>query len=137
MKTAILLVLVGLLSGCAQITKLYDAYFMAKFDVNEYQYAARLRTQAQIGAPKCGTPDVVRHVEDIYATANEYKNYAQKIPRNENSAKLAATLIEITDDFHKRYQVDKPPSAAYCKSKFAAIERSSEHIQTVLGAKPR
>lgn len=137
MKAAILLVSVVLLSGCAQVNKLYDAYFMAKFDVNEYQYAARIRTQAQIGAPKCGTPDVIKHVDDIYSTASEYKNYAQKIPRNENSAKLAETLIEITNEFHKRYQGDKPPSAAYCKLKFAAIERSSEHIQTVLGAKPR
>jgi hypothetical protein len=133
MKSVLTVVLATSLSSCA----LYDAYFMAKFDVNEYQYAARIRTQAQIGAPKCGSPEVVRHVEDIYATANEYKNYAQKIPRNENSANLSATLIGITDDFYKRYQGEKPPSTAYCKSKFAAIERSSEHIQTVLGEKPR
>ena len=39
--------------------------------------------------------------------------------------------------FYKKYQESKLPSALYCKAKFAAIERSSENVQTVLGAKPR
>ena len=122
-----------LFTGCA----LYDAYFMAKFDVNEYQYITRIRTQAQIGAPKCGTPDVLENVKYIHTVAQEFKNYAEKIPHNENAYELATTLTLITDDFYKRYQSDKPPSAVYCKAKFAAIERSSENIQQVIGAKPR
>lgn len=132
MKKLILLI-PFLFSGCA----VYDAYFMAKFDMNEYQYITRIRTQAQLGAPKCGTPEVVENVKYIYVAAQEYKNYAEKIPHNENSFKLATTLTDITNEFYKKYQDDKPPSAVYCKAKFAAIERSSENVQTVLGAKPR
>jgi hypothetical protein len=121
------------LSGCA----VWDAYFMAKFDSNEYQYITRIRTHAQLGGPKCGTPEVIDHVKYIYIAANEYQNYAEMIPRNQNSFDLAKTLTDITDEFYKKYQSDKPPSVVYCKAKFAAIERSSENIQKVIGAKPR
>jgi hypothetical protein len=129
----LVLLLALTLPGCAW----YDAYTMAKFDVNEYQYITRIRTHAQIGMPKCGTPEVVDEVRYIYTVAQEYKNYAEMIPHNENSYGLADTLTKITDEFYKRYQGDKPPSAVYCKAKFAAIERSSENIQKVIGAKPR
>lgn len=132
MKKLILLV-PFLFSGCA----VYDAYFMAKFDVNEYQYIARIRTQAQLGAAKCGTSEVVENVKYIYVAAQEFKNYAEKIPHNENAYQLATTLTEVTNDLYKRYQDPKPPSAIYCKAKLASIERSSENVQTVIGAKPR
>lgn len=132
-KVLAVMLLTSVLSGCA----VWDAYFMAKFDVNEYQYITRIRTHSQIGTPKCGTPEVTEHVRYIYNVAQEYKNYAEMIPRNENSFQLASTLTQITDEFYKRYQGDKPPSAVYCKAKFAAIERSSENIQRVIGAKPR
>jgi len=132
MKKLILLV-PFLFSGCA----LYDAYFMAKFDVNEYQYITRIRTQSELGVEKCGTPDVVENVKYIHTVAHEFRNYAEKIPHNENSYGLANTLVQITDEFYKRYQGDKPPSAVYCKAKFAAISPSSENRQQVLGAKPR
>lgn len=134
MKKFLISVIVAFsLSGCA----VWDAYFMAKFDSNEYQYITRIRTHAQVGAPRCGTPEVVENVKYIYIAAQEYKNYAEMIPRNEDSFKLASTLTDITDEFYKRYQGDKPPSVVYCKAKFAAIERSSENIQKVIGAKPR
>lgn len=126
-----------MLSGCTTVKNVWDAYFMAKFDVNEYQYITRIRTHAQLGTPKCGTPEVVEHVKYIYVAANEYKNYSEMIPKNEDSHRLATTLTDITDDFYKRYQGDKAPSTVYCKAKFAAIERSSENIQRVIGAKPR
>jgi hypothetical protein len=121
------------LSGCA----VWDAYFMAKFDVNEYQYISRIRTHADIGAPLCGTPAVKEEVKRIFVVSNEYKNYAQHIPRNEDSYKLASALTQITDEFYKRYQGDKEPSAVYCRAKFTAISQSAENIQKVIGAKPR
>jgi hypothetical protein len=132
-KVLAVILLTSALSGCA----VWDAYFMAKFDVNEYQYITRIRTHAQLGIPKCGTDAVVEHVKYIHVVSQEYKNYAEMIPRNENSFQLADTLTTITDEFYKRYQGDKPPSTVYCKAKFAAIERSAENIQKVIGAKPR
>lgn len=137
MKTLLIILSVFALSGCSTVKNVWDAYFMAKFDVNEYQYITRIRTHSQIGAPKCGTPAVTENVKAIYVYAREYKNYAEKIPNNENSYQLATTLTQITEDFYKRYQGETPPSATYCRAKFAAIERSSENIQTVLGTKPR
>jgi len=131
------ILMVSLLTGCSTVQGVWDAYFMAKFDVNEYQYITRIRTHAQLGTPKCGTDAVVEHVKYIHVVSQEYKNYAEMIPRNENSFQLANTLTNITDDFYKRYQGDKAPSAVYCKAKFAAIERSAENIQRVIGAKPR
>lgn len=130
-------VFLSLLTGCSTVKNVWDSYFMAKFDVNEYQYITRIRTHAQLGTPKCGTPEVIEHVKYIHVVAQEYKNYAEMIPRNENSFQLAGTLTQITDEFYKRYQGNQPPSAVYCRAKFAAIERSSENIQRVIGAKPR
>lgn len=132
MKKLILLI-PFLFSGCA----LYDAYFMAKFDVNEYQYITRLRTQAELAIDKCGTPEVIPSVNYVHTVALEFKNYAEKIPHNENAYSLATTLTSITDEFYKRYQSDKLPSKVYCQAKFKAIEGSSKNIQEVLGAKPR
>lgn len=125
------------LSGCSTVKDAWDAYFMAKFDMNEYQYITRIRTHAQLGTPKCGTAEVVDHVRYIYVASSEYRNYAEMIPRNEDSFRLASTLTTITDDFYKRYQGDRPPSMVYCKAKFSAIEKSAENIQKVIGAKPR
>ena len=136
MRLLIALALV-LLTGCTTVENVWDSYFMAKFDVNEYQYITRIRTHAQLGTPKCGTDAVLEHVKYIHTVSQEYKNYAEMIPKNENSFQLATTLTTITDEFYKRYQGDKPPSAVYCKAKFAAIERSAENIQKVIGAKPR
>jgi hypothetical protein len=137
MKKLICVAVFLLLSGCASIQNLYEAYTMAKFDVNEYQYITRIRTHAQLGSPLCGSPDVKEHVKYIFVVAQEYKNYAELIPNNENSFKLATTLTQITDDFAKKYQNNETPSIVYCKAKFMAIERSSENIQKVIGAKPR
>ena len=136
MRILIVLALV-MLTGCSTVKNVWDSYFMAKFDVNEYQYITRIRTHAQLGTPKCGTDNVLEHVKYIHVVSQEYKNYAEMIPRNENSFQLASTLTTITDEFYKRYQGDKPPGAVYCKAKFAAIERSAENIQKVIGAKPR
>ena len=64
-------------------------------------------------------------------------NYVEKIPHNENALELSKTLNEITEDLYKRYQDQKTPGTVYCKAKLSAIARSSENVQTVLGAKPR
>lgn len=137
MKKLICVSMFFLLTGCAGIQNLYEAYTMAKFDVNEYQYIAHIRTHAQLGGPLCGTAEVNEHVKYIFVAAREYKNYAELIPRNENAFKLASNLMEITDEFAKKYREVEPPGVVYCKAKFAAIERASENIQKVTGAKPR
>ena len=69
MKRLLLILLPLLLSGCA----VWDAYFMAKFDVNEYQYISRIRTHAEIGKDLCGTDAVKNEVRYIYVVASDTK----------------------------------------------------------------
>ena len=62
MKKLILIASIFVLTGCAAI----DAYRMAKFDNNEYALINSVRTQANLGAAKCGTPEVKDTVNKIY-----------------------------------------------------------------------
>jgi hypothetical protein len=129
--TAILLV--SSLSGCA----LYDAYFMARFDNNEYSLINRIRTQANLGAAKCGKPEVVAEVDSIWRTAVEFRNYGQSIPHNEEVIKMGNELAEIVKGLSDRYHGTEPVSMGYCTTKFSSIERNAVNIQNIVGKKPR
>ncbi len=50
MKKLIPLAFVVLLSGCT----LLDAYFMAKYDTNEYFIVNDIKTKAQVAEENCG-----------------------------------------------------------------------------------
>jgi hypothetical protein len=133
MKKLLLVVLVALLPGCA----LYDAYFMAKYDNNEYMLINRIRTQANLGAAKCGKPEVVSEVDGIWRTTVELKNYSQSIPHNEEATKMSSELAEIVKGLSDRYKGTEPVSMVYCTTKFSSIERNAVTIQNVIGKKPR
>jgi len=121
------------LSGCA----IYDAYFMARFDNNEYALINRIRTQANLGAAKCGKPEVVAEVDGIWRTAVEFRNYTQSIPHNEEATKMGNELAEIVKGLSDRYHGTEPVSMMYCTTKFSSIERNAVNIQNVIGKKPR
>jgi hypothetical protein len=133
MKKLILLAVISLLQGCA----LYDAYFMARFDNNEYLLINKIRTEANLGAAKCGKPEVVAEVDGIWRTAIEFKNYTQSIPHNEETTKMGSELAEIVKGLSDRYHGTEPVSMFYCTSKFSSIERNAVTIQNVIGKKPR
>lgn len=128
-----ILFLVSSLSGCA----VYDAYFMARFDNNEYGLVNRIRTQANLGAAKCGKPEVVAEVNTLYSTSVEFRNYGQSIPHNEEVIKMGNELMAIVKEFRDRYQGTEPVSMFYCTTKFSTIERNAVNIQNVVGKKPR
>jgi len=121
------------LTGCA----LYDAYFMARFDNNEYSLINRIRTEANLGAAKCGKPEVVEVVDRMWYTAVEFRNYSQSIPHNEETTKMGNELAEIVKGLSERYHGKEPVSMMYCTTKFSSIERNAVNIQNVVGAKPR
>lgn len=127
------LVLASSLSGCA----LYDAFFMAKFDNNEYMLINRVRTEANLGASKCGKPEMKAIVDNIYANAIEFRNYSQSIPRNEDATRLGTELAEIVKGVSDRYKSAEPVSMIYCTTKMSSIERNAITVQNVIGKKPR
>ena len=132
-KLLAVIALTQILSGCA----LYDAYFMARFDNNEYGLINRIRTESNLGAAKCGKPEVVQVVDNLYYTAVEFRNYSQSIPHNEEATKMGNELAEIVKGLSDRYHGTEPVSMMYCTTKFSSIERNAVNIQNVIGKKPR
>jgi hypothetical protein len=133
MKKLLIILAVYSLSGCA----LLDAYFMAKFDNNEYMLINKIRTEANLGAAKCGKPEVVSEVDSIWRTTVEFRNYTQSIPHNEEATKMGNELAEIVKGLSDRYHGTDPVSIMYCTTKFSSIERNAVNIQNVIGKKPR
>jgi hypothetical protein len=139
MKKIILALSFLTLTGCASVQSLpvINAYFMAKFDNNEYMLINTVRTQANLGASKCGTPEIVPVVENIYFKTIELKNYSQSIPKNEETIKMSSELSEIVKGLNEKYHSKEPVSLNYCTTKFGIIEKNAVTIQNVVGAKPR
>ena len=59
------------MSGCATLNEAWDYFDMARFDNNEYLLAVQVRTQANLGARKCGTPEVNAEVSRLWGTTLE------------------------------------------------------------------
>lgn len=124
------------LAGCSTVQGLWDSYFMAKFDVNEYQYATAIRTEAQLA--NCSNRDSMKQTANrIYQKAAELRNYTQYIPRNEPSFNMALKLFNETKSLNERYESTENISEAYCKQKIKIVERSANEIQHAFGSKPR
>lgn len=133
MKNILIAFLFLTLAGCAIV----DAYRMARFDNNEYMLINTIRTQANLGAAKCGTPEVVSVVDNIWFKTIELRNYAESIPNNKETIKMSQELAEIVKGLSLRYHSEQEVSLNYCTIKFASIEKNAVTIQNVVGAKPR
>lgn len=134
MKNLIASMLVLSLSGCAMV----DAYFMAKFDSNEYLLVDEIRSVAQVNAQRCDNREYMNNVADnLYISTIKLKNYAEYIPNNEKTIPLTQSLLTEVEKLQKRYQNPDKISLAYCKSKLGIIESSAETVQEVIGSKPR
>jgi hypothetical protein len=133
-RLLISLALLASLTGCAAI----DYFDMVRFDNNEYLLAVQVRTQANLGARKCGTPEVNAEVSKLWVTTLELKNYAESIPYNEETITMTSELLEIVRGLDKRYNIDmKDVSMVYCVNKFGNIEKNATIITNVIGDKPR
>jgi hypothetical protein len=139
MKRLLLVLSLVALTGCATIqnSTLYRAWNMPKFDNNEYSQINSIRTVANLGAAKCGTPEVVPVVDSLFYKSVEFKNYSSSIPHNEEVVKMSGELAEIVKGLNTRYHEKDPVSPAYCTLKFGTIEKNAVTIQNVIGAKPR
>jgi hypothetical protein len=118
------------LSGCS----LLDAYLMAGYDNQEYALINKIRTKAQLSVEDCSSIDTTKgNILQLKALGKEYQNFAQHIPRNEESYKMGVEMTKLID----QVKVDQGTSVVFCKMKFQQVERNAEKIQKVLGSKPR
>lgn len=130
MKKIALTLLVMTLSGCT----VFDAYFMAGYDNQEYYLINKIRTKAQIAQKSCDKPlETKPQVNDIIYTSIELRNFTQHIPRNPEAYKMAGQMVELSEQI----KIDEKTSPVFCKMKFQQVERSAEKIQQVIGSKPR
>ena len=134
MKKLIPLTFVVLLSGCT----LLDAYFMAKYDTNEYFIVNDIKTKAQVAEENCSNQLlVVTQVNELYIKALEFKNFTSHIPRNKDTDNMSTKLLTLTKDTRDYFNKAEKISPIFCKAKLQQIVKSADTIQHVLGSKPR
>ena len=133
MKRLLLVCAIFTLSGCAVI----DAYFMAKYDTNEYALINDIKTKAQVAEENCSNNLLVTtQVNELYIKSLEFKNFATHIPRNEDSIKLSNKLLILTKDAKDQFN-KSAVSNFYCKAKLEQIVKSADTMQQAIGKKPR
>jgi hypothetical protein len=133
MKRLLLVCAIFALSGCAVI----DAYFMAKYDTNEYALINDIKTKAQVAEENCANNLLVTtQVNELYIKSLEFKNFATHIPRNEDSVKLSNKLLILTKDAKDQFN-KSAVSNFYCKAKLEQIVKSADTMQQAIGKKPR
>ena len=133
MKRIIIVFVVAFLNGCA----LWDAYFMAPYDANEYMLITEIRTNAIQYRRQCDNPVMAPQNAQAMANRTElYEKYQEQIPRNDNGIKASRALNEIAQGLNTGY-VKGPVSATFCRLKYNNIEHSAELIQRVTAGRPR
>jgi hypothetical protein len=138
MKKLVLILSVGLLSGCSTMTTLYDSYFLAKYDTNEYNLINIVKTKAVIAQAECNDRQkTVENVKTIYEKSYEFRNFAFHIPRNKDAQAMSEKLLKLTTDTKEYYQKNEKVSDIFCKSRYQQIARAADTIQATLGSKPR
>ncbi len=134
MKKIAIILLTFSLSGCA----LFDAYFMAKYDTNEYFIVNDIKTKAQVAEENCNNQLlVVTQVNELYIKALEFKNFTTHIPRNKDTDNLSTKLLTLTKDTRDYFNKAEKISPIFCKAKLQQVIKSADTIQHVLGSKPR
>ena len=134
MKKILIVLFAFSLSGCA----LFDAYFMAKYDTNEYFIVNDIKTKAQVAEENCGNHIlVVTQVNELYIKALEFKNFTTHIPRNKDTDNMSTKLLTLTKDTKDYFNKAEKISPIFCKAKLQQVVKSADTIQHVLGSKPR
>jgi hypothetical protein len=133
LKLLIVSSVIVFLPGCA----LWDAYFMAGYDNQEYAIITNIRTNAELNAGLCADQDKSKATFDyLHFKSVEFKNFTQYIPDNEDASKLSEQMVELAKQGKDQYEKGNV-SAGFCKLKLQQINRTAETIQKVIGSKPR
>jgi hypothetical protein len=138
MKKILLILSVGLLSGCSTLTNLYDSYFLAKYDTNEYALINTVKTKSIIAQADCNDRQkTIDNVNTIYEKSYEFRNFTFHIPQNKDAQAMSEKLLKLTTDTKEYYQKNEKVSDIFCKSRYQQITRAADTIQSTLGSKPR
>ena len=133
MKRTSIILAALLLNGCA----LWDAYFMAPYDANEYMLITEIRVDAGQYREQCANPVLApQNATAMARKTNLYEKYSEQIPRNENGYKSAQALNEIAQGLNTAYSKGSV-SATFCRLKYVSIENSATLIQRVTAGRPR
>ncbi len=134
MKRIFIVLFAFSLSGCT----LLDAYFMAKYDTNEYFIVNDIKTKAQVAEENCSNQLlVITQVNELYIKTLEFKNFTSHIPRNKDTDNMSTKLLTLTKDTRDYFNKSEKISPIFCKAKLQQIVKSADTIQHVLGSKPR
>lgn len=137
MKKIILCGLLFLLTGCASVNNVVDAYLMTKFDPNEYKLITTVRFNAQKFKLQCD--NAVASKSNATKIADDsllYVLYNQYIPRNKELNLASQNLLGMANGLSDQYNKG-PVSPAFCKVKFQNIETLAEKIQSAVAGRPR
>jgi hypothetical protein len=133
LKRLCLVLLTVMLSGCA----VWDAYFMAPYDANEYMLITEIRATSGQHRRQCDNPVLAPvNAQAIANRTDLYEKYAELIPRNDNGYKAAKALNEIAQGLNTAYGKG-PVSSVFCRLKYNNIEHAAELIQRVTAGRPR
>lgn len=134
LKLLILSSIVVVLPGCA----LWDAYFMAGYDNQEYALVNTIRSTAEVNITACTDANQSKQTFNyIYSKGVELKNFTQYIPNNEDANCLANNIYQLAKQGNEAYNNDAVVSLAFCRLKLQQIVRATETAQKAIGSKPR
>ena len=135
MKRLTVVIVALALNGCA----LWDAYFMTKYDPNEYLLVTEIRTDAQRYKKQCDNHlFAATNAVSISNKTDLFEKYSEQIPNNENVVSASKSLNEIAQGLARAYVDPKgQASATFCKSMYGRIENAAYVIQHVVGNRPR
>jgi hypothetical protein len=133
MKKLLTIIAVLSLNGCA----LWDAYFMAPYDANEYLLITEIRAAAGQYKKQCDNSMLAPvNAQAISTKTDLYEKYSEQIPRNANGYRSAQALNEIAQGLNNQY-LKGTLSATFCRLKYSNIEHSAALIQQVTAGRPR
>jgi hypothetical protein len=133
MKHLVVATVFFMLSGCTAI----DAFLM-KYDPNEYQQIADIRTTAHLSKSSCDNPTLSKQQADTLANKTlTFKQFVQYLPRNNKVIAASIDLDKIAQGLKDQYTKTDKVSPAFCKIKFQNVETSAENMQKIIGDKPR
>jgi hypothetical protein len=132
MKKLILLTAL-LLNGCA----LVDAYLMTKYDPSEYQLITNIRHTAQQAKSQCNDAVISKsNSVNLSLQTHLFVLYSEHVPRNKDVITAASELDAIAQGLSTQY-TKATVSTVFCRIKIESIESAADHMQAVIGARPR
>ena len=131
-----LLLVTILLSGCATINDVMDAYLM-KYDNNEYKLITEIRTKAGSAKNNCADSIESKRVsKELLYTSTFLMHYAEHLPHNKPIQHATVELNDMVKGLSDKYDSGSV-SPVFCKIKFTSIEESANRMQQSEGKKPR